>query len=128
MTHIPPIDAQFHLFSAVRQAIMPVVSVPVFALQAPPAQSPPFIVLRLQDDVRKLLYVDHFCGKTLLSVVAVAETSASAWQFQHLIQPVLHRQTLSEGERSFFFAWDRSLPLEYYNYYSAITLYSVTIL
>jgi hypothetical protein len=128
MTHIPPIDAQINLFAAVRQAIMPVVSVPVFALLAPPAQSPPFIVLRLQDDVRKLLYVGHFGGKTLLSVVAVAETSASAWQFQHLIQPVLHQQTLSEGGRSFFFTWDRSLPLEYYNYYSAITLYSVTIL
>lgn len=128
MTHTPPVDAQFHLFTAVRQAIMNTITAPVFSIQAPPAQSPPYIVLRLQDDVRKLLYVDHFAGKTILSVVAVAETSLTVWTLQQQILTVLHNQTLSAGGRSFSLMWDRSLPMEYYNYYAAITLYSVTIL
>lgn len=123
----PPIDAQFHLFSAIRSAISAVTPVPVYAIRAPEPATPPFFVLRLQDDVRAKVYTAKIAARTILSIVSVAETSQEAWQNQTLIRPVLHNQQFNSGGLQFSLFWDRSLALEYDVSFASIVLYRVEI-
>lgn len=128
MSTNPPVGVQLTMFAVARQAILAAVTVPVFALRAPVNQSPPYIVLRQQDDLRKLIYVNRFGGQTVLSIIAVATVAQDAWNYQDQIRAVLHQQIFTTAGRTYRFHWERSLPLEQSDYFAAVTLYNVTIL